>query len=1411
MSRTTFIPQFIYEQHSQKKFEGAFDGTVVCVDIAGFDPLIQNSIDHGHNAANAIRVLNKVIFAPIVVEVETRGGFVANLDGTRIVAIFPHDPKLRKNNLFMAQQQALQTAVFICNLFAPKTRAKSIENFSLTGRVSIASGQVDWGIPGLADKYTFYFYGTAVKQCLATIAQAKENSLVSDTTFWESIAPIHDQITAVVPEPHREQPVVEITACTLDHPSMTEVLSEVPQKAAQLFVPDAIIENVSPTESELHESCTVHILLNTTAGDENFDLYLTQVVRAVAQFSGILNQVSFTNDGCLLSLSFGLLNEESAEIKQAAECLRSIENSLIVLDEEEKGWHIGMSSGRLWAGILGAEHQNRYTIGGTVIERVKQLALKSEQNEIWADNAIHDALDATYRIDPLGTMYIDEEQKNSIPVFRLAGKRMLTQLTTAREIVGRQDELARLHEITEPLFAQAVQAHFAGVTYVDGNAGLGKSHFIAAFQRQLMEQHHIKWFYCPADAVMAQSLHPFKYALRQYFHQSSEHNEKENKVQFDKIFDDLLQRIPEGSEELKEELQRSRSVLGASVGLTWEGSLYQQLSPELRFENLLSAIKNFIIAESLCQPVVVQMEDSHWLDSDSQQLVSKLTRGMSPYPVAIISNARYDEDGKPYRFTMDDDVPQAVLDLSHFTEQGTQELAEQVLEGKITAEIAEFIFNRTKGNPFHIEQMALDLNERGLLKVRENGHRSYYTNRRLQTQPMPRNIDKLLISRLERMPTTAKQTLQSAAVLGQVFEIQVLSHMVQTEWQLPTELEAMAHKQIWSSLGELQYLFKHALLWEAAYNMQAASALKERHRLAMDAIQAVYAEDLTQHYASLAYHSQKAGMKKESSQFYQLAGDWAASQYANDEAVEHYTQALAQTSSRDAAQQYALLLLREKIYAQLGNRKLQKDDIERLQQLATQDEDALVVAKREAEVAIRQTQYYQGISEFDTALGYAETAVSLADGHQWPLLKVQAMLAMSNIYGLTGKPEESRQMAEGALALIEQIEDAPIDERLNVLNSLGSAFRMQGDYDQAAHYYQQSYELSQTSDNKLIQLQGFNGIGHIAWLRGEYELGIANYEKALKLAQEVGDRVSESTTYNQLGLLYTDSDRPDLVQENYEKGLAILEELGNVQAVGVLGYNLATYLFAYQGEYVYAIENFKKTYAGSKKLNHPEGVGYSASQLSQVYRYLGQYETAESYINESIAVFESIEDPRGYGGAYKEKSSYYNILGKNGEAVQWAQKAIQTLDNIGEYRGRINARAALFNALIDTKQWDAAERIVDEIRALYESANMEKTRIDLALDYAKLYQSKGDEAKAAQYVTNYIPLLKKGATPSLEAYLVGYHILKTSDATQAEALLQTAHQLIQERADKIEDEALRNSYLEINPINQEIRTIYAKL
>src|SRR5690606_6280539 len=134
--------------------------------------------------------------------------------------------------------------------------------------------------------------------------------------------------------------------------------------------------------------------------------------------------------------------------------------------------------------------------------------------------------------------------------------------------------------------------------------------------------------------------------------------------------------------------------------------------------------------------------------------------------------------------------------------------------------------------------------------------------------------------------------VQTAAVLGFQFELHILQQMLHDEARLPQRIRAASQAAIWTAMSEIEYIFKHALMRQAAYEMQLHARLRETHRLAAQAYETIYHADLSPYYATLAYHYEQAQSRDQMLLYLEKAADHAAAHYANEAALTFYEKLL---------------------------------------------------------------------------------------------------------------------------------------------------------------------------------------------------------------------------------------------------------------------------------------------------------------------------------------------------------------------------------------------------------------------------------------------------------------------------------------------------------------------------------------
>ncbi|MDJ0756458.1 MAG: adenylate/guanylate cyclase domain-containing protein [Ardenticatenaceae bacterium] len=915
---------------------------------------------------------------------------------------------------------------------------------------------------------------------------------------------------------------------------------------------------------------------------EKLDQYIRWVQRIIHNHGGTLIQLTIGDKGAFLYAPFG------APIAHEDDALRASLAALALHHPPPEispagGIQIGLSRGEVWSGACGATVRHTYGVMGDDVNLAARLMVAAAPGQTMVSERMVESARFYYR--DVG-QFSYKGFPRPIATYELLGEKEQIEKLFKGSIIGRETELRQIQTAIQPIF----QGEFAGVVNVLGDAGVGKSHLIYELSQQMGGR--IVWLECAADSVRRESLNPFKQLLAAVCHQSANLSPAEKRRRFDEVMTQLAANLPpdhEQSEVVRQELQRTRSVLAALVDLHEDGSLYDQLAPNLRFENIRFAFKNFVRALALIKPVVLYLDDAHWLDEDSLKLIQTLAHNMADIPMAMIFCARFEGTGMEASppVELPEAVEQKVIVLAELTESGVADLLLQALGRAASKAVSAFLMEATGGNPFFVQQLALDLRERNLLSF--NSARGEYELQQSGVSQVPTTLNTVLVSRLDRLGSAVKDVVQTAAVLGREFEVLLLSQMLTNQPEaIIDHIEQAEQAQIWSALTELRYLFRHALMREAAYGMQFKSRLQMLHQVAANGIAHLYADDLIPHAAALAHHYDYAGQIDQARHWYEESALQAENQYANQEAIRAYGRALELTPLAHLTERFKLTAARSEIYKLIGERDAQRADVELL--------------------------------------------VTLAEESENPELLIEAYFKLISYFSDGNETEKALANLEKTFLLNQELRNKTFEIRGNML--WAKTLWQSGQYEAAREKFEAAYSLAQAADPAL-EAEILSGLSIVCGISGDVQGAVDYAEKALILHRQSGNRLREATTLNSLGIQARRQGNYSEAEVHYETGYAILQELGYRFGILVVSNNLAL-VWLEQGQYERARVQLMRSIAISREIEAQRNKAWAEAHLALVLLRLGDVALAKLTALEAVASAEASGDPDvlGYATLY---------------------------------------------------------------------------------------------------------------------------------------------------------------------------------
>ncbi len=1178
------VPDFILENLRENRLQGSFTCGALFVDISGFTPLTETLMTHGQHGAEILANVMREIFTPLVHAVFSHQGFVTNFAGDAFTAVFP----VRQDDLVEGSLNALAAARQIQDHLTRHAQQNTrYGSFDFSVKVGISAGETDWGIIRSQNgtQAAYYFKGPAINGCAAAEKFAGAGDIIVTEPVFEAV---HMRVLAQ--RDHEYWRINKITA-TLPGP-VTFEMPEPDIEQLVLFSPKILFEQ--GIGGEFRQVVSLFIRLQGHPEHAELEALMQKLFALRKKYGGLLNRIDFGDKGCHLLLFWG------APLSYENDVIRALEFILDLRRMSDIPLRAGITYRIAHAGGNGSALAEEYTCYGRGVNLAARFMVAAGWDEIWIDHHMAKRGETAFHLRSLGYKPfkgIAEPQQ----VYRLDSLREQTVSHFGPDpIVGRGKELRLLRKAFQPLY----EGRFGGVMTICGDAGMGKSRLVHAFLDERIQQ-QTAVFICQTDEILRQSLNPFRYFLRRYFDQSAGRDEVANKRRFGQVMAGLLWSIPD--EELKADLERRQSFLGSLLGLHWENSLYEQLEPELRFENTLDALKALIKAESTLHSVIILLEDAHWLDDDSIQFLMRLTRNVADYPFALLITSRNELPSAYF----DSQAPQASIQLQALDQDNVTELVAADLGHRPSESLVQLINERTDGNPFYVEQMLLYLRENELLERVDKLVGSMLPG----DVYVPTDVRTLLTARLDRLPLALRDVVQKAAVLGREFERPILKRMVGHSRRLASNLETGTVEDIWFALDEERYIFRHALLRDAAYDMQLQSRLHALHRSAAHAFEELHRQEpaLDPPYAQIAYHFDRAEDIDQARGYYGEAGDLAKDEYHNEEAIAYFSRALELTPGTDLQARYRLLCGRETIERWQGKRDAQRQDLDQLAAILRDHPDDL----KQAGLALRQSSFALVTGNYETAVVKAQQSLTYAQNAGDLKAETKAYHRLGRTLWQQGRAREAEEPIQKALQLAQSKEHRDIEAMCHY--DLVAVYFEQADYDKADEHL----ENAQNAYERLNDRQGLincqNAMGVISYARADYTKAITHYEKAQELCRQIGWRYAETRQLTNIGNNYFDLGNYELAKSYHQQSLTISREIDNreieaisLDTLGLIAHN--------SGSHQEAVSHFKAALEILAQVDNKGASGYTLTHLGYVQTDLGQFQAAISSLNLALKI-----------------------------------------------------------------------------------------------------------------------------------------------------------------------------------------------
>jgi predicted ATPase/class 3 adenylate cyclase len=1053
------------------------------------------------------------------------------------------------------------------------------------------------------------------------------------------------------------------------------------------FVPSKVIEGIL-TGSEMMEEGerrNITILFADIAGftplaetldpedlKELIDTYLGKMAEIINKYDGTVDK--FIGDAVMAL--FGAPSAHEDDPERALRSALEIQEAMEVIGKrikQEIKLHVGISCGEVIVGGLGGEHRVDYTAIGDVVNLASRLQSIAEPGQTVVSQRIYERTQGAFQFQSLGSIEL-KGKAAPVNVFALEkpireyDKIPMRKIST--ELIGRETELQLLTQVVE----DAKKGHGV-VVHLKGESGVGKSRLMYELQKK-NEQLGMQFYYGRCLSYGKGSpYHPFiDLFIRGLcgIPDTLSGAEVANKVE-----EKLMSLSPE-----------LRGYIPYIQFLVTPESAAQSVieeDPKTRMKRIFGAVQAVIEKTALQQPLILEFEDLQWADNLSLNLVNYLIPTFENIPIVLFLVYR------PY-FTHSwvSGGKQITLELQELSDRDSEKLIQHLFGlGELPAGLTEKILKKTEGNPFYAEEVVLYLEQSGTLQRTEEG---WGLTKRLQEIIIPDTIQGVVLSRIDRLESHVRRVLQCASVIGHRFRYRVLDYVLEVERDLERHLSQLVSNGLileQSLILELEYLFRHSVTQEVTYNTLLVKRRKLFHGKIAQCLEAIYVDRLDEHYELIAHHFLNSDDNVKALEYLVKAGDKCRKLYANEAALDFYSQALKRTE----------------YYPGTANE----------------------AKELEANLRISRGTVSELVGNVQSALSDNTTAAELAREIGSSPLLIRAYQNIGELHRQLGKFQDAIDFEKKAFALCQEQHDKKAE--LHCTNRLAVVYRDLGQYASAVHYFQELLRLSQEQKDLMLVAHAHNNLGLTLWSMGTFAEAAPHLQRALELREELGDKKGQVAGYNNLGILYEQMGKLNEALSAYGDCVRLAREIGFKKGE-VAGKTNIGWIYWLQGKEKDALATYRSVLAEAEKMGDTNAQAIVLCNYGYVYMFLNDYQRALDYFLQGLKVAEATQE------------HYTNVVVLNGllelyirnEQFDFAEQTVEkVLGFIKEIKEQENTATTyrLLAALALTRgKLDEAESQANKAYLLSKQAGNLRDLAWSALTLARIELRKKNETEA---------------------------------------------------------------------------------
>ncbi len=1293
------------------------EGAVLFADISGFTPLTAALAQELGVQRGAEEVLNQInpVFEALIAQLHLYGGSVMGFAGDSITCWIDGDNGHRAVACALAMQEAMRP---FATIYTPAGTP-----ITLAIKVAVAVGparRFEVGDPDIQ------IIDVLAGRTLDDVANAEKMAEKNEVVVTEQVVRVLDDAVLVASW--------RVDAATGARFAVVEALTVQPSTAPfPPLPPDALTdEQVRPWAlapvyrrlqmsgkylAELRPSVALFLRFsgidydNDEDAGRKLDAYVQWMQRILSKHEGFLIQLTIGDKGSYVYASFGAPVAHDDDPERAVAAAMELRAPPPEFDYIEPV-QIGISRGRVWAGECGARIRHTYGVMGNEVNMAARLMARAEPLQILVRRRVAKATEHSFQYESLGLITV-KGGAEPIPVSELVGRSESQTWATSqfeRPLVGRDVELAHLERILDSALAGK-----GSLTSLTGLTGIGKSHLVHEFRRRasangfqvaaaMCQRISQSYAYSPWKQILSQVLGVMPSTAAG--------------LSAEEIAAEQAQHIWNTLTEVNPDWAVRVPLLGDLFGIAIpDNPTTANLDPRQRQEALLALVSEILSTWATSQPLLLTIDNAHWMDEASQALAETVVRTLADAPILMMLSSRAENVADFALLGQLESYRHAeAMELAELPSEGVEPLLANLLGGRPSVLVRLLIEAKSQGNPFFMEELVDALLESGQLVqaeeewvlseqmieelraanvlIRDAGVWVLADAADLTTVSLgiPDSVHGVILARIDRLPESHKPTLKVASVIGFSFELGLVAQ-VHPARPSGTEVHAQAvmleqrdfifHERVAqpADLSET-YAFRQQATQEVSYETLLYTQRRELHANVADLIAHQSAESNEQ----IAYHAFLGESWRLALDYQLRSGRRAMQLFANLQAIDHFQKAEVSAShlpEEETANE------RLEIHSSLGELLLNtgqydpaRDNLDKALELARSLGDAAA----EAEACRWIARSYEMRGQYQPSLEWIDEGLN-ALGEALTPSGLEMRLISGLIYTRQGNYGQGRQQALACLLAAGEMNETNIVARSHSL--LGLIDGLRGRAASSFDHFEEALTLYRNNGNLRGQAVVLNQTANFYFNVGQWSDAERYYRQAGTIFSQIGDAYNRLLVNNNLGGIALNQGRLDDALEFYTQALRAQEQLGgSLWVMGALHLNLGA-TQTKRGELERAFEHLETSRTLFDQAQVRDLLPEMHRRLAEAYLVQGDMAKADEEIQLSLSLAEELSMAGERGHALRIIGRIADYRGEQEAAESALTQAAVILEEASDEYGLAQARLALAQLYYAQEQYES--------------------------------------------------------------------------------------------------------------------------